>query len=53
MTKKLLFLYCIFLGFYNLSIAQKLTSPNGDLEMEFSLLKNGTPTYTLIIKIKK
>ena len=50
MTKNLFFLYCIFLGFYNLSIAQKLTSPSGDLEMEFSLLKNGTPTYTLNYK---
>lgn len=50
MTKKILLLYCIFLGFNNLSIAQKITAPNGDLEMEFLLLKDGTPTYTLNYK---
>ena len=50
MTKKILFLYCTFLGFNNLSVAQKITAPNGDLEMEFSLLKDGTPTYILNYK---
>ncbi len=50
MTKKLLFLCTIFLGLYQFGNAQKLISPNGNLEMEFSLLNDGTPTYKLHYK---
>ncbi len=36
----------------SLSYAQQLKSPNGDFSMEFSLLKDGTPTYKLEYKKK-
>ncbi len=49
-TNKLLILCCICLGFFNLGIAQKLLSPNENLQMEFSLLTDGIPTYTLSYK---
>lgn len=47
---KLIILCCISIGFYNFGIAQKLLSPNGDLEMAFSIQNDGTPTYALNYK---
>ncbi|MCM5661922.1 glycoside hydrolase family 97 protein [Galbibacter mesophilus] len=48
--KKILF--TIFMVVSSLSYAQQLKSPNGDFSMEFSLLKDGTPTYKLEYKKK-
>jgi len=53
MSTKFFILSCFFLGFCNLSIAQKLISPNGNIELEFSLLNDGTPTYSLNYKGQK
>ena len=37
---------------FNMANAQELKSPNGNLAMRFSLLSDGTPTYTLSYKNK-
>ncbi|MFT6335439.1 MAG: hypothetical protein ACJATI_002194 [Halioglobus sp.] len=50
MSKKILLLCTIFLSLYQFSNAQKLIAPSGNLEMEFSLLNDGTPTYKLHYK---
>lgn len=50
--KKIISILCIFLLFGNLSIAQDLKSPDGKLVMQFSLQKDGTPTYALNYKTK-
>ena len=39
--------------FLNRGIAQKLISPDGNIELEFSLLNDGTPTYSLNYKDQK
>ena len=36
-----------------MAMAQTLTSPNGELIMNFSLEKGGVPTYTLTFKGKE
>ena len=41
-----------FLLIINLASAQELKSPNGSFTMTFSLLSDGTPTYTLSYKNK-
>jgi len=41
-----------FLLIINLASAQELKSPNGSFTMNFSLLSDGTPTYTLSYKNK-
>lgn len=53
MMNKLLVMSCLWMSLAGLVSAQELESPNGNLEMEFSLLENGTPTYTLTYKDKQ
>ncbi len=48
--KKILLVGILFLMAINVSIAQSIESPNGELEMEFSLQEDGTPVYTLNYK---
>ena len=47
--KKLITVITICFSFLGLQ-AQELKSPNGDLEMKFSLQENGTPAYQLFYK---
>ncbi|MAO36890.1 MAG: alpha-glucosidase [Zunongwangia sp.] len=47
--KKLITVITICFSFLGLQ-AQELKSPNGDLEMNFSLQENGTPAYQLFYK---
>lgn len=49
--KKIVILVCI-LGFFGMATAQNLKSPNGELEMEFSLQSSGIPYYSLTYKGK-
>ncbi|MCG9791844.1 glycoside hydrolase family 97 protein [Flavobacterium algicola] len=42
----------VCLAFFPLAIGQQLKSPNSKLQMEFSLQKDGTPTYILNYKNK-
>ncbi|HQR92845.1 MAG: alpha-glucosidase [Sphingobacteriia bacterium 35-40-8] len=49
--KHLILLVCVM--FFNASIAQQLQSPNKQLTLNFTLLKDGTPTYTLTYKNKE
>ncbi len=51
--KKYLFLILSLFCRISLSDAQELTSPNGNFVMNFSLLKDGTPTYHLNYKGKE
>ena len=44
----LLSLFCLFIQ--QVIVAQSLKSPNGKLEMEFSLQEDGTPVYSLTYK---
>ncbi|MGA8854934.1 MAG: glycoside hydrolase family 97 N-terminal domain-containing protein, partial [Christiangramia sp.] len=48
--KKILLVGILFLMAINVSIAQSIESPNGELEMEFSLQEDGTPVYKLNYK---
>jgi glucan 1,4-alpha-glucosidase len=48
--KNLIFFAMLWLGAVSLSIAQTITSPNGNLEMEFSLTGDDSPTYKLEYK---
>ena len=48
--KNLLMIICIWLSFTDFAIAQKVTSPNGEMQMQFKLLKDGTPSYSLSYK---
>ena len=50
--KKIIQTIFTFLLVLNMANAQELKSPNGNLEMRFSLLSDGTPTYTLSYKNK-
>ncbi|APG60685.1 glycoside hydrolase family 97 protein [Christiangramia salexigens] len=52
MSKRSMFLL-IFLAFLGVINAQTIKSPNGDLKMDFSLNKSGTPVYSLDYKGKK
>lgn len=47
--KKIILVITICFSFLGLQ-AQELKSPNGDLEMKFSLQENGTPAYQLFYK---
>jgi glucan 1,4-alpha-glucosidase len=51
--KKIIQTIFTFLLILNMANAQELKSPNGNLEMHFSLLSDGTPTYTLSYKNKE
>ena len=44
--KKFILLYCL-LFFVNFIIAQNLKSPNSNFDLNFTLDKNGRPTYSL------
>ena len=50
--KKIIQTIFTFLLMFNMANAQELKSPNGNLAMRFSLLSDGTPTYTLSYKNK-
>ena len=51
--KKLIFAFFFLLAICTTSIAQQIKSPEGNFIMEFSLLKDGTPTYSLTYKNKE
>ena len=51
--KNLILTACIWFTLCNLAIAQQLKSPQGKFVMEFSLLKDGTPSYNLKYKNKE
>lgn len=51
--KNLILTACIWFTLCNIAIAQKLKSPEGKFAMEFSLLKDGTPSYNLTYKNKE
>ncbi|QYA24740.1 glycoside hydrolase family 97 protein [Gramella sp. MT6] len=52
MKKTLLFsLFCLIT--IQVAIAQSLESPNGELEMQFSIKEDGTPVYSLTYKGKE
>ena len=51
--KNLIFSALFLLAICNISTAQQLKSPEGNFIMEFSLLKDGTPSYTLDYKSKE
>ena len=42
----------LWLAFFSPATAQQLKSPNGNFTMDFSLLSDGTPSYSLIYKNK-
>ena len=42
----------LWLAFFSPATAQQLRSPNGNFAMDFSLLSDGTPSYSLIYKNK-
>ena len=48
--KNLLLITCLWLSFTGLVVAQKVTSPNGEVQMQFELLEDGTPAYSLSYK---
>jgi len=50
--RKLVLLAFLILTLFNICIAQELKSPDGKFVMNFSLLENGTPSYTLVYKGK-
>ena len=50
--KKIAVILVVVLNLFN-GYAQKLKSPNGAFEMDFSLSKNGEPTYALYLKGKE
>ena len=50
--RKLALLAFLGLTLFNICIAQELKSPDGKLVMNFLLLENGTPSYTLDYKGK-
>lgn len=50
--KHYLFTILLWLTFFNSVTAQQLKSPNQKLQMEFSLLSDGTPSYRLNYKDK-
>ncbi|MBT8310619.1 MAG: glycoside hydrolase family 97 protein, partial [Flavobacteriaceae bacterium] len=49
-SKKLLILCLLCFGLFHCSHTQTLLSPDENLKMQFSLLEDGTPTYTLNFK---
>ena len=48
--KKLIMALCFLFGILGSVLAQSLTSPNGNLEMDFTLGKEGEPYYSLTYK---
>ncbi|TRO67501.1 glycoside hydrolase family 97 protein [Christiangramia sabulilitoris] len=53
MKKSLLIFFLCIIGMNNTIFAQTLNSPDGQLEMNFSLLEDGTPVYDLSYKGNK
>ncbi len=53
MIKKLLYIATCLTIVANLSMAQELKSPDGNLSMNFSVQNNGSPSYNLIYKGKE
>lgn len=51
--KRILMISCLWLVAVSTILAQDLQSPNGNLEMNFELSENGTPTYSLTYKNKE
>ncbi|SFE56352.1 glycoside hydrolase family 97 protein [Flavobacterium xueshanense] len=50
--KQFLFTAFVWLAFFNPAKSQQLKSPNGKFVMEFTLLNDGTPSYSLDYKSK-
>lgn len=50
--KQFLFTAFVWLAFFSLAKSQQLKSPNGKFVMEFTLLNDGTPSYSLNYKSK-
>ncbi len=48
--KQLLIISCLWLSFTAVAVAQKVSSPNGEVQMQFELLEDGTPAYSLFYK---
>ncbi|HEY9185864.1 MAG TPA: glycoside hydrolase family 97 protein [Salegentibacter sp.] len=48
--KKLILLSCFLLSAVGITLGQEIKSPDGNLEMKFSLQEDGTPVYTLNYK---
>ena len=48
--KQLLIITCLWLSFTAVAVAQKVASPNGEVQMQFELLEDGTPAYSLFYK---
>ncbi|WP_372920059.1 glycoside hydrolase family 97 protein [Salegentibacter sp.] len=48
--KRLLMISCLWLVAVSTTLAQDLKSPDGNLEMNFSLQEDGTPVYSLTYK---
>ncbi|NJY62267.1 glycoside hydrolase family 97 protein [Salinimicrobium sp. CDJ15-81-2] len=48
--KNLLLIACLWLTFTAVAVAQKVASPNGEVQMQFELLEDGTPVYSLSYK---
>lgn len=51
MRKTIIFICCLFL--WKMAGAQELTSPDKNLHLQFSIQKNGIPTYALTYKGKE
>ncbi len=51
--KKIILSFFVFIFGINCSLGQELKSPNGNFNMNFSLLNDGTPTYRLSYKNKE
>ena len=48
--KQLLMISCLWLSFTAVAVAQKVASPNGEVQMQFELLEDGTPAYSFSYK---
>ncbi|MFD2516902.1 glycoside hydrolase family 97 protein [Salinimicrobium flavum] len=48
--KNLLMTACLWVSFSGLVVAQQVDSPNGEMRMQFELLEDGTPAYSLSYK---
>lgn len=50
--KQIIITSLLWLAFFSPATAQQLKSPNGNFAMDFTLLSDGTPSYSLIYKNK-
>ena len=48
--QKLIIFSCLWISAQEITVGQEIKSPNGQLEMEFSLQGNGIPVYELTYK---